>query len=250
MTRLVNVAGHQRKLIGLAVDLVGELIAIAQPHVGHHFGFGGNLLPVTRDASHELRTPLAVVRGAAEVIALKYDLQPDYAEQLRRIDTATTDMALALDQLLALARESEGVVRETVALRPMIDKATTWAEIRYPNSSITVVTKFGDNSRIFVHPTSLQLVLNNLIGNCYQHVGTGKLAITFDGGCLSISDDGPGFETDVAPFAPFVKGAGSTGSGLGLDISRRLCDAAGIGLSAGRIKDGRGAHFRLTFGQV
>ena len=204
----------------------------------------------TRDASHELRTPLAVVRGAAEVIALSRDLPSHFAEPLRRIETATTDMTLALDQLLALARESDGVVKELVALQPMIDKATFWAKVRYPNSLITISTKIDDGIAVFVHPTSLQLVLNNLVGNCFQHVGTGQLVFDFANGCLSISDDGPGFETDGDPFAPFAKGNTSNGSGLGLDISRRLCDAAGIGLTAGGSKGDQGAHFRLAFGEA
>ena len=201
----------------------------------------------TRDASHELRTPLAVIRGAAEVIGLNRNLPSHFAEPLRRIETATTDMVLALDQLLALAREGNGVLKESVELLPMIDKAVTWAKVRYPNSLIAVAAKVDNGAAVFVHPTSLQLVLNNLVGNCFQHVGTGQLLIDFDDRCLSISDDGPGFETDSDPFLPFAKGNASIGSGLGLDISRRLCDAAGIGLTAGASKGGRGAHFRLEF---
>ena len=229
--------------IGMLADALEQAFARIR-------GFLDRERTFTRDASHELRTPLAVVRGAAEVIALNRDLPSHFTEPLRRIETATTDMTLALDQLLALARESDGVVKELVALQPMIDKATSWAKVRYPNSLITASTKIDDDIAVFVHPTSLQLVLNNLIGNCFQHVGTGRLVVDFENGCLLISDDGPGFETDADPFAPFVKGNTSLGSGLGLDISRRLCDAAGIGLSAGGIKDSQGAHFRLLFGEV
>lgn len=204
----------------------------------------------TRDASHELRTPLAVVRGAVEVIALNRDIPERLVEPLRRIETATTDMALALDQLLALARENKGVPKEVVALRPMVDKAVVWAQARYPDSKIDVSTNVDSSAAAFVHPTSLQLVLNNLIGNCFQHVKTGQLALAFESNCLSISDDGPGFKADGAPFelfAPFAKDASSMGSGLGLDICRRLCDAAGIGLGASGSSDGRGASFRLEF---
>lgn len=210
-------------------------------------GFVDREQTFTRDASHELRTPLAVVRGAAEVIGLNHDLPSHFVEPLRRIETATKDMTLALDQLLALARESEGVLKESALLRPMIDKAVAWAKVRYPNSLIAVSTNVDIGAAVFVHPTSLQLVLNNLVGNCFQHVGTGKLAVDFESGCLSISDDGPGFETDADPFAPFAKSNTSIGSGLGLDISRRLCDAAGIGLTAGGSKVGLGANFRLEF---
>jgi signal transduction histidine kinase len=201
----------------------------------------------TRDASHELRTPLTVVRGAAEVIALHRMFPSECAEQLRRIETATTDMALALDQLLALAREDDRIAKDDVALRPMIDKATCWAKLRYPKSSIAVSVTVGDSIRLFVNPTSLQLVLNNLIGNCFQHVGTGHLVVDYQDGCLLISDDGPGLPTNTDPFAPFAKGNASKGSGLGLDICRRLCDAAGIGLHAGLKTESEGMQFRLIF---
>ena len=200
--------------------------------------------------SHELRTPLAVIRGAAAVIALHQDLPSHFAEPLRRIETATKDMVLALDQLLALARENEGVLEEWVALRPMIDNAVSSAEIRYPKGAITVSINIYSGAAVFIHPTSLQLVINNLVGNCFQHVGNGELVVEFDGTCLSISDDGPGLETSTDPWVPFARGDTNIGSGLGLDISRRLCDAAGIVLTTGGSKGGRGTHFRLTFGEA
>lgn len=228
---------------------IGTLAEALEQAFARIRGFVDREQTFTRDASHELRTPLAVVRGAAEVIALNRDLPAHVAEPLRRIETATTDMTLALDQLLALARESEGVFKESAALRPMIDKAVSWAKVRYPGGTITVSINVDDNAAVFVHPTSLQLVLNNLIGNSFQHVGAGQLVIDFESRYLSISDDGPGFDAEADPFAPFAKGDTSIGSGLGLDICRRLCDAAGIGLTADGNRGGRGAHFRLEFGE-
>lgn len=201
----------------------------------------------SRDASHELRTPLAVVRGAAEVIALTRDLPLHLMEPLRRIETATVDMTLALDQLLALARENKGVTKEYAALRPLIDKAVAWSKVRHPGSAITVSIDVDGKAEVLVHPTSLQLVLNNLIGNCYQHVGTGQLVVAFENGCLTITDDGPGFAPGADLFEPFAKGNASLGSGLGLDISRRLSDAAGFSLTADISQGGPGARFYLKF---
>ncbi|MGQ3177179.1 MAG: sensor histidine kinase [Blastomonas fulva] len=228
------------------IGTLAEALEQAFARIG---GFVERERAFTRDASHELRTPLAVISGAAEVIALNRDLPSDLAEPLRRIETATTDMVLALDQLLALARENEGVRKERVALRAMIDKAVSWARLRYPGSLIEVATGIDSAAAVLAHPISLQLVLNNLIGNCFQHVGTGQLVIGYENGSLSISDDGPGFEPGTDPFARFEKGDRSSGSGLGLDITRRLCDAAGIGLVVGEAGDSRkGAHFRLELG--
>jgi signal transduction histidine kinase len=201
----------------------------------------------TRDASHELRTPLAVIRGAAEVIRLNQNLRPHLSDPLRRIETATTDMALALDQLLSLARENHGVPRNTVALRPLVEKAISWARIRYPTSRIAADIRIDGEPEVMVHPVSLQLVLNNLIGNCFQHVGEGWLTISFEGNVLMISDDGPGLGEFVVTFKPFAKGGSSSGSGLGLDICRRLCETMGADLVVCGSKDGnKGTQFRLT----
>lgn len=234
----LHAANYPANEIGLLAEALEQAFARIRGFVEREQAF-------TRDASHELRTPLAVIRGAAEVIALNRDLRPYPAEPLRRIETATTDITLALDQLLALAREHRGVVREQVDLRLMIEKAVSWSRVRHPNSAINVLNKVDGSAVAFVHPPSLQLVLNNLIGNCFQHVENGELVVEFQNGCLSIADDGPGFNDDTESFAPFAKGSSSLGSGLGLDISRRLCDAANIGLITGERKISRGASFRL-----
>lgn len=227
---------------------IGTLAEVLEQAFARISGFVQRERAFTRDASHELRTPLAVISGAAEVIALNRDLPSGVAEPLRRIETATTDMVLALDQLLALARENHRFCKERVRLRPLIDKAVSWSRARHPGSLIEVFTEVDINAAVLAHPTSLQLVLNNLIGNSFQHVGAGQLLIRYVNGSLSISDDGPGFEPGTDPFAPFAKGIGSSGSGLGLDISRRLCNAAGIGLFLDEAEGSRkGVHLRLEF---
>lgn len=193
----------------------------------------------TRDASHELRTPLAVIRGAAEVMRLNQDLPRQLSEPLRRLETATTDMTLALDQLLSLARENSGVARAAVSLRPLVEKAISWARIRYPDSRIVAEVRIEGDPEVMVHPVSLQLVLNNLVGNCFQHVGKGRLTVGFEGNVLMISDDGPGLAKETTSIAPFARGRSSSGSGLGLDICKRLCEAMGIALD---IRSGTGSN--------
>lgn len=201
----------------------------------------------TRDASHELRTPLAVIRGAAEVMRLNKDLPRQLSEPLCRIETATTDMTLALDQLLSLARENSGVARSAVSLRPLVEKAISWARIRYPDSRISAEVRIEGDPEVMVHPVSLQLVLNNLVGNCFQHVGKGRLTVGFEGNVLMISDDGPGLATETTSITPFARGRSSSGSGLGLDICKRLCEAMGIVLDVRSVTDSnRGTHVCLA----
>jgi len=210
-------------------------------------GFVDRERSFTRDASHELRTPLAVIRGAAEVIAQRGDLPAPIPEALRRIETATIDMTQTLDLLLALAREGDALPVESVTLRPVVEKAIAAAAVRFPANRLAVANDVAGDATIIVEPTSLQLVLNNLIGNAFQHAAASNLHIGFSGNCLTICDDGPGLGTATDAFAPFVKGEASEGSGLGLDIVRRLCAAAGIDLTSGAGADGKGACFTLKF---
>lgn len=234
-----------------AEDYPANEIGVLAGALGQAFqrirGFVDRERSFTRDASHELRTPLAVIRGAAEVIAQRGDLPAPVPDALRRIETATIDMAQTLDLLLALAREGDTLPVESIALRPIVDKAIAAAAVRFPAHRLAVSNDVAGDATIIAEPTSLQLVLNNLIGNAFQHAAAANLHIGFSGNRLTIGDDGPGLGTATDAFAPFVKGEASVGSGLGLDIVRRLCAAAGIELTSGAGADGKGACFTLKF---
>jgi signal transduction histidine kinase len=238
---VVRVEDYPANEIGVLAGALGQAFQRIRGFVDRERSF-------TRDASHELRTPLAVIRGAAEVIALRRDLPAPIPEALRRIETATIDMTQTLDLLLALAREGDALPTQSVALRPMVEKAIAAAAVRFPANQLAVSNDVAGDAAIVVEPTSLQLVLNNLIGNAFQHAAAAHLDIEFRHDCLTISDDGPGLGTTTDAFAPFVKGEVSEGSGLGLDISRRLCAAAGINLTSGAGAEGRGVCFTLKFG--
>ena len=247
-----NVAdGSETVPVVRAEDYPANEIGVLAGALGQAFlrirGFVDRERSFTRDASHELRTPLAVIRGAAEVIAQRGNLPAPIPETLRRIETATIDMTQTLDLLLALAREGDALPVESITLRPVVEKAIATAAVRFPASRLAVSNDVAGDATIIVEPTSSQLVLNNLIGNAFQHAAAANLRIGFSGNCLTIGDDGPGLGTATDAFAPFIKGEASEGSGLGLDIVRRLCAAAGIELTSGAGPDGRGACFTLKF---
>lgn len=234
-----------------AEDYPANEIGVLAGALGQAFqrirGFVDRERSFTRDASHELRTPLGVIRGAAEVIAQRGDLPAPIPEALRRIDTATIDMTQTLDLLLALAREGDALPVESIQLRPVVEKAVAAAVVRFPSGRLAVSNDVAGDAMIIVEPTSLQLVFNNLIGNAFQHAAAANLRIGFSGNCLTLCDDGPGLGVAADAFAPFIKGEASEGSGLGLDIVRRLCAAAGIELTSSAGADGKGACFTLKF---
>ena len=196
----------------------------------------------TRDASHELRTPIAVVRGAAEVLALQQPAHP----ALARIETAATDMTQTLDLLLALAREGETPAAEPVPVRALVEKALADAASRWPAAGVQPLIDLPHEAVAPVHAGTLQLVLANLIGNAFQHAGGGRLWIRGDAAGLEIRDEGPGIADVAAALQPFVGQHASSGSGLGLAIVARLCASAGIDLAIDAAPAG-GTRFSLRW---
>ena len=244
-------AGDAAVPVVRAADYPANEIGVLARALGQAFdrirGFVDRERSFTRDASHELRTPLAVIRGAAEVIALHKDLPAPVPDALRRIETATIDMMHALDLLLALAREGDMLPSQPVMLYPVVEKALVSAALRFPAPQPVVTIEMPPETLALAEPTALQLILNNLIGNAFQHAAAAPLHIRFSGNVLTICDDGPGLAAVADPLAPFAKGDASIGSGLGLDIVRRLCAATDIALTVGAGADGQGACFALKF---
>lgn len=201
----------------------------------------------TREASHELRTPLAVIKSAAELIAVQPGLK--MAGPLERIVDATREMERTIELLLSLAREEHARAEpEDVRLLPLIEAAVLRAGATYGDAECRVSITVPEGQRIRVNPAAAATILNNLIGNAFQHSRGGTIDIGMDAGELVIADDGTGLPRDVSAslYAPFAKGDASGGQGLGLSIVRRLCDASGIGLRIDTAVDG-GTRVRLEF---
>ena len=191
----------------------------------------------TRDASHELRTPLAVIDGAAELLA-QAPLAPQAAAQLQRIRMSSTQMAQALETLLALAREQlqggePAGPPPMLPLLPLAEELVLQFALLLDGKDVQVQVDLTPQDTVRAHRAALSILLGNLIGNAFAHAGSGTVRIFRDGACLVVQDQGPGIGAEVQArlFEPGVKGAASGGLGLGLSIARRLGERAGIGLA-------------------
>lgn len=242
-----NLAGSDRAVPVIdPADYPANEIGVLARSLGTAFdrirGFVAREQRFTSDASHELRTPLAVIGGAAELLATNADLPLSARPALRRIEAASADMAQSLDLLLALAREREVRRHGPVALLPLVEKAVAAAAIRFPDNGVEVTLDLAPTAKVVVDDTLLQLVLNNLVGNAFQHATGSILTIAGTDRQLTLADTGPGL--DDRAFIPFDKGADSQGTGLGLDIVKRLCDSTQVALTT---VPGTGTHIRLEF---
>ena len=169
--------------------------------------------------------------------------------------------SLSAAALLAEVRESTQRVSNLVAAvrsYSQLDRASvqrtdvteglqsTLTVLAHKLAGITVVRELADVPLIEAIPGELNQVWTNLIDNAIDAMeGTGTLRITTSATdrevVVAIADSGPGVPSDVLPhvFEPFftTKDVGR-GTGLGLDISRRIVvDRHGGDISVARVGD-------------
>ncbi len=186
-----------------------------------------------RDASHQLRTPLAVLKTQVQS-ALRGDAPPGQA--LREIGD-TVDRATQLaNQMLALAKVEQ--LRQQ-ATPPLTRLDTVLREVALDLSPLVAQhdLDFGihtDPAPLRAHAWMLRELARNLLHNAIRHAPAGStlsVDLRSDGrhAALTIADQGPGIDAELATrlFQPFSAGDIRTGSGLGLAICHEIVQALG-----------------------
>ncbi|ELY60468.1 HTR-like protein [Natronococcus amylolyticus DSM 10524] len=187
--------------------------------------------------SHDLRNPLNVAAGRLELAREGCD-----DDNLEDVARAHDRMEALIDDLLALAREGRAVL-ETEPVDVAAAVADCWCHVETAEASLEVETERA----IEADPSRLQRLLENLVRNAVEHGGSdvtvtvGELA---DG--IYVEDDGPGIPTEKRE-AVFETGYSERrgGTGFGLGIVERICDAHGWDVAVTDGADG-GARFELT----
>jgi signal transduction histidine kinase len=200
------------------------------------------------DAAHELRTPLAVIGAQAHVLAH----QPDSAQRmlaLRQIEAGIERGARVISKLLVLGKlaGAESNLRQTrqdlaVIVAATVDMHGARAALRGQS------LRFSGQAQITCRcdAEQVKVMIDNLVENAIQYCQEGsaiEVSVTGDAevGVISVADDGPGITPAdrERAFARFERlgNAATPGSGLGLDIVRRI---ASLHEGTVRITDGLG----------
>jgi PAS domain S-box-containing protein len=185
-------------------------------------------------AAHELRSPVAALVLAVGVLARRREADARSRELLDVVIDSTDHLNRLVTRLLDLSRVEHGGVE--VSLEPVeLSRVVRRLLSMYPapaGRAVTCTVPVG--LRAVADELALGQILTNLVVNAYRY-GGGEVRIGAarrdDGVELSVADDGPGVDPAIEPslFAPFVRGAGAPGDGvgLGLAISSRLAEAMG-----------------------
>ena len=189
--------------------------------------------------SHEFRTPLAIIDSAAQMLMLRADDLGEGAslrlgairEGVSRL-ISLMDTCIADDRLDSLSFQLNG---QRIDVMPLIQSAVTQQRVANPGRVITL--RAAPLPPIFADGGLVGFVLNNLLGNALKFSPVGA-EVELDahpeatGIHISVSDRGIGVPSNEAPmiFDRFYRAsnaAGVVGTGIGLNLSKRIVDVHG-----------------------
>jgi two-component system sensor histidine kinase KdpD len=211
-----------------------------------------------RSVSHDLRTPLAAIKAVASDLRAQVDYDDATREDLLDLVIEETErLDRIVGNLLSMSRIEAGALqpeRQAVALDELCASCVRRLAPVFKRSRVRVESSFPDDLPLVnADYSQLDQVVTNLLENAARYAPaasvvriTGKTAGR-DRVQLTIEDEGPGVPRHERgrAFAPFERGPGSTGTGVGLAICRAIVEAHGGSIA---VEDGLagGARFVVT----
>ncbi len=203
--------------------------------------------------AHEIRNPLGIIKSTSDVLKEKYVFENKSDELFDYISEEVKRLNHLVNNFLSFAREPK-LNLKLADLHQVIKKAVSAIERekQEQNIEINVINEVQIEPFNF-DEDAIQQVLFNLLINSIQAIDkNGKIEINLGRILLkgrsytklSISDNGPGIQGDLDKiFEPFYT-TKSSGSGLGLTISKQIIEKHGGWIEVGA-KHIYGTTFRL-----
>jgi signal transduction histidine kinase/BarA-like signal transduction histidine kinase len=212
--------------------------------------------------SHEIRTPMNAVIGLTDLM-LSEDATPGQRENLAMIRESGEHLLAVINDILDFSKSEAGRIElepRRFDLETCVRSSVQMLALSAAKKKVALSTDLpaetprhvlGDEGR-------LRQVLVNLVSNAVKFTDAGEVVVRVASRALSgdrlelaisVTDTGIGIAAEQRErlFEPFTQGDASTtrrfgGTGLGLVISRRLCEAMGGTLTVDS-EPGRGSTF-------
>jgi PAS domain S-box-containing protein len=222
--------------------------------------------------SHEIRTPIHGVIGFAQILA-DSPLTPEQREHVEIIKSSGHALEKLIVDILDLSKIEAGkieIVSAPFALHKSVDEVVAFFQPRAKAAALVLSAQIDPEVPAIVNGDEARLrqILNNLIGNALKFTERGHITIHVAGLrgepinqrmtrralrlFFAVSDSGIGIPAEKIArlFKPFSQVDPSaerrrSGTGLGLVISKRLCELMGGTMSV-ESKPGGGSTFRFS----
>jgi len=222
--------------------------------------------------SHEIRTPINGVIGFAQILA-DSPLSPEQREQVAIIKSSGQALEKLIADILDLSKIEAGKIEiesSPFALHKSVEEVIAFFQPRARTAALTLTAVIDPDVPVIVNSDEARLrqILTNLIGNALKFTERGSITVHVS--CMrgepvsmrdtrralrlffSVADTGIGIPADKISklFKPFSQVDSSSerrrsGTGLGLIISKRLCELMGGTISVDS-KPGEGTTFRFS----
>jgi len=203
---------------------------------------------LTDDISHELRTPTSVIATASELLLDDSTVKGAARERVGRIARAARRTMSVVDALLFVGRGGPGAAPARADLREVVNETVEVFRPLAEGKGLQLLVECGGEQWISAPPGTAVIVLRNLVENAIRFTDHGTVRIILEPGRLIVEDTGIGL-AGVDLERIFDRGYRSDtrgGSGLGLDLIRRVCARAGWQASACQ-RPGGGSRFEVAF---
>jgi signal transduction histidine kinase len=217
--------------------------------------------------SHELRTPLNGMLGLSQALKLE-PLEPGEREQVELLEESGRTLLALLNDVLDMAKIEAGKLDIAPAPEDLSRLAervvrVNQAQAREKGTEITLEIDPAVPRTLMFDPLRVRQCLGNLVSNAVKFTPAGQIRVrvSCEAGTqpdrmlakISVADTGVGMSPAVLAriFTPFEQADPTIarrtgGTGLGLNITRRLAQMMGGSVSVRSI-EGQGSTFTLTF---
>jgi two-component system sensor histidine kinase PilS (NtrC family) len=206
--------------------------------------------------AHEIRNPIGAMSHAGQLLAESPSMGEGEQRLTNIIQTNATRVSDIVDSVLGLSRRDAIQPEEILLSTWLPDFAQEFGRTLELYEDAVEVHSASNDLAVRMDPTHLRQVVWNLCDNAVKYASEAAGAITVSLECgrlsggrpfLDIADRGPGIEPESIDevFEPFYT-AGRGGTGLGLFISKQLCECNGATLRY-QARTGGGSIFRIVF---
>lgn len=217
--------------------------------------------------SHEIRNPIGGVIGFADILG-ETSLTQEQREFVDLIRESGDSLLVLINDILDFSKIEAGKIElENAPFSPRtcVRDVVAFFAPKAAANGLTIETEIATavGETIVGDVYRLRQVLINLVGNAVKFTSSGSVKIQLDQACddlasgkatlhFAISDTGAGIAPEQVErlFQPYMQGDASTtrrfgGTGLGLDICRRLTELMGGRISVESTL-GQGSRFSFT----
>jgi signal transduction histidine kinase len=182
--------------------------------------------------AHDLRNPITVIKASLDFLQMKYPEDKIIQERFARMNCSVLDMNHIIEDVLEFAKTKELNLAKHSILKILSESVSS---LNVPDGVDIELPK--EDVEMNCDERKLQAVFVNLIVNSFEAIDSkGKITIKIDNELNSvsihISDSGSGIPEEIISkiFEPLFTSK-STGTGLGLGISKNIVEQHGGKLS-------------------